>query len=169
MKCENCGKNDVSFLYRININGKVDEKHICRECAKKLGYLTMSRVGGGHDFDVTSSIMDGMRRSSGLMGRDFGMEMVDPMSMFLSTFGSGIYNYLMQNGIGNGLFSGIGRAEPDLNGKQDVEQADANTDDSFVKMRTINKLKAELKRAVQDEDFEHAAELKEKIKSLENQ
>ena len=38
MKCENCGKNEVSFVYRSNINGKVEEKHLCQECAQKLGY-----------------------------------------------------------------------------------------------------------------------------------
>ena len=38
MKCEHCGKNEVSFVYRSNINGKVEEKHLCSECAEKLGY-----------------------------------------------------------------------------------------------------------------------------------
>ena len=27
MKCENCGKNEVTFVYQSNINGKVTEKH----------------------------------------------------------------------------------------------------------------------------------------------
>ena len=38
MKCENCGKNEVTFVYKSNINGKVEEKHLCQECAEKLGY-----------------------------------------------------------------------------------------------------------------------------------
>ena len=38
MKCENCGKNEVTFVYQSNINGKVEEKHLCSECAEKLGY-----------------------------------------------------------------------------------------------------------------------------------
>ena len=38
MKCENCGKNEVTFVYQSNINGKVTEKHLCSECAEKLGY-----------------------------------------------------------------------------------------------------------------------------------
>ena len=38
MKCENCGKNEVTFIYQSNINGKVTEKHLCSECAEKLGY-----------------------------------------------------------------------------------------------------------------------------------
>ena len=38
MKCENCGKNEVTFVYQSNINGHVEEKHLCSECAEKLGY-----------------------------------------------------------------------------------------------------------------------------------
>ena len=38
MKCENCGKNEVTFVYQSNINGRVEEKHLCSECAEKLGY-----------------------------------------------------------------------------------------------------------------------------------
>ena len=38
MKCENCGKNEVTFVYQSNINGQVTEKHLCSECAEKLGY-----------------------------------------------------------------------------------------------------------------------------------
>mgnify|MGYP000778584824 CR=1 FL=1 len=37
MKCENCGKNEVTFIYQSNINGQVTEKHLCSECAEKLG------------------------------------------------------------------------------------------------------------------------------------
>ena len=38
MKCENCGKNEVTFVYQSNINGQITEKHLCSECAEKLGY-----------------------------------------------------------------------------------------------------------------------------------
>ena len=38
MKCENCGKNEVTFVYRSNINGRTEEHHLCQACAEKLGY-----------------------------------------------------------------------------------------------------------------------------------
>ena len=40
MKCENCGKNEVSFVYRSSINGRTEEHHLCQACAEKLGYDT---------------------------------------------------------------------------------------------------------------------------------
>lgn len=62
MKCENCGRNDATFYYRSNVNGRVSEAHLCEECASSLGYRTdlggawddlfslLPRVVGGEDF-----------------------------------------------------------------------------------------------------------------------
>ena len=41
MKCENCGKNEVSFVYRSSINGRTEEHHLCQACAEKLGYTSV--------------------------------------------------------------------------------------------------------------------------------
>lgn len=35
MKCENCGKNEVTFVYQSNVNGQITEKHLCAECAER--------------------------------------------------------------------------------------------------------------------------------------
>ncbi len=62
MKCENCGRNDATFYYRSNVNGRVSEAHLCEACAEALGYRTdfggtwddlfslLPRVVGGEDF-----------------------------------------------------------------------------------------------------------------------
>ena len=62
MKCENCGRNDATFYYRSNVNGRVSEAHLCGDCASALGYRTelsgawddllslLPRVAGGEDF-----------------------------------------------------------------------------------------------------------------------
>ncbi len=49
MKCENCGKNEVTFVYRSNVNGHVEEKHLCSDCAEKLGYT--QRLGAQQPAD----------------------------------------------------------------------------------------------------------------------
>ena len=43
MKCENCGKNEVSFVYRSSINGRTEEHHLCQACAEKLGSFSPAR------------------------------------------------------------------------------------------------------------------------------
>ena len=38
MKCENCGKNEVSFVYRSNINGHERKRqHLCQRLRGKAG------------------------------------------------------------------------------------------------------------------------------------
>ena len=62
MKCENCGRNDATFYYRSNVNGRVSEAHLCEACASSLGYRVelsgawddlfslLPRVAGGESF-----------------------------------------------------------------------------------------------------------------------
>ena len=50
MKCENCGKEEVSFHYTSNINGNITEKHLCADCAVKLGFdKKLEAVADGPD------------------------------------------------------------------------------------------------------------------------
>ena len=65
MKCEKCGRNDATFYYRSNVNGRVSEAHLCEGCASALGYRTdlrgawddlfslLPRVVGGEDFEAS--------------------------------------------------------------------------------------------------------------------
>ena len=43
MKCQNCGKNEATFYYKSNINGRVMESHLCPQCAQKLGLMQNMR------------------------------------------------------------------------------------------------------------------------------
>ena len=38
MRCDRCGKNEATFYYKSNINGKVTQVHLCPQCAEELGY-----------------------------------------------------------------------------------------------------------------------------------
>lgn len=41
MLCDSCGKNEANFHYTKIVNGKINEEHLCKECAFK-----------NHDFDL---------------------------------------------------------------------------------------------------------------------
>ena len=71
MKCSNCGKNEVSFTYTSNINGKVTRHQLCSECAQKLGYADSM----GSMFARTERMMNRM------MGSFFGNSLL-PFSAF---------------------------------------------------------------------------------------
>jgi len=40
MRCEHCGRNEATFHYQRSINGRTQEAHLCPACAAKLGYST---------------------------------------------------------------------------------------------------------------------------------
>lgn len=154
MKCENCGKNEVTFMYQSNINGKVTEKHLCSECAEKLGYTQklaarsqrmmqgFGNLFGGSLFD------DFFAPVPSLMGR----MLEDPFDDFFTDMPA--------------LSAAPAQQEVQTSQKQDdlVGQEDQNW---FSYQRKLNALRMEMKKAVHQENFERAAELRDEIRKLE--
>lgn len=153
MKCENCGKNEVTFVYQSNINGKVEEKHLCSECAEKLGYSQkiaahsqrmMQNFFGNSFFDDFFSPMPS------LMGRMSRM-LEDPFDDFFSDMPA------------------LGAAPSETQQKKQEDLVNQEEQSRFAYMRQMNALKMEMKKAVHQENFERAAELRDQIKDLEAQ
>ena len=161
MKCEHCGKNEVTFVYRSNINGKVEEKHLCADCAEKLGYTRRLAA-----------------RNRSLM-RNFNSLFDD------SFFGGGLLG-----GLSDGFFSGMpalmGRMldnpfddfftdMPALNAapvqkqeeKKEEQPEEPEEENRFDRWRRLNALRHEMKKAVKAEDFERAAQIRDEIRQME--
>ena len=156
MKCENCGKNEVTFVYQSNINGKVTEKHLCSECAEKLGYTQKlaahsrsmmqnffgnSMFGGGFFDDFFSPMPS-------LMGR----MLEDPFDDFFADMPALSAAPVQQEQANQ-------KQQDDLVGKEDQSR--------FAYLRQMNALRMEMKKAVHQENFERAAELRDEIHKLE--
>ena len=156
MKCENCGKNEVTFVYQSNINGKVTEKHLCSECAEKLGYTQKlaahsrsmmqnffgnSMFGGGFFDDFFSPVPS-------LMGR----MLEDPFDDFFADMPALSAAPVQQEQTNQ-------KQQDDLVGKEDQSR--------FAYLRQMNALRMEMKKAVHQENFERAAELRDEIHKLE--
>ena len=154
MKCENCGKNEVTFVYRSNINGNVTEKHLCSECAEKLGYSQkiaarsqrmMQNFFGNSFFDDFFSPMPS------LMGRMTRM-LEDPFDDFFADMPA----------------LGAAPAQQETQGQQKQDDLVGKEEQGrFAYMRQMNALKMEMKKAVRQENFERAAELRDQIRALE--
>ena len=149
MKCENCGKNEVAFVYQSNVNGHVTEKHLCSECAEKLGYtqrfaaqsqqMMQNFFGGGflEDFFTPHySLLDRMSRM-----------LEDPFDDFFTDMPA--------------LGAPAGQTQ------QQEDLVDQKEQDRFSQERKLNALRMELRRAIQQENFERAAELRDEIHALE--
>lgn len=154
MKCENCGKNEVTFVYQSNINGRVTEKHLCSECAEKLGY---SQKIAAHS----------QRMMQSFFGSSFFDDFFSPQPFLL-----GRMDRMLENPFDD-FFADM----PALSAApaQQQEQAQQKQDDlvnkeeqsRFAYMRQMNALRMEMKKAVHQENFERAAELRDQIRELE--
>ena len=156
MKCENCGKNEVTFVYQSYINGKVTEKHLCSECAEKLGYTQkiaahsqrMMQNFFGNSIFGNSFFDDFFSPVPSLMGR----MLEDPFDDFFADMPA----------------LGAAPAKQEEQKKED-DLVDREEQGRFAYLRQMNALKMEMKKAVHQENFERAAELRDEIHKLESE
>lgn len=156
MKCENCGKNEVTYIYQSNINGKITEKHLCSQCAEELGIARQVTAR-------SRQIHDQFRQS--FFGDSFMNSFFSPMP---SLFGH--MEHLLEDPFED-LFAqmpvlgaGAQTAEPEKKEDALVDKAEQSR---FAYMRQLNALRIEQKQAVRQENFERAAELRDEIRKLE--
>lgn len=144
MLCDKCKKNTATYHSKTIINGIETNEHLCSECAKKMGKkIGIDNFGV---FDVFGSPF--------IDDRDFGFDML-PSSIFDDNDGFIDARDRDRGILGNALDSIKKGAE-----KYNEEKSKVNPE--------IEKLKIELKDAVDKEDYEKAAELKKKITEKEN-
>ena len=159
MKCENCGKNEVTFVYQSNINGKVEEKHLCSECAEKLGYTQrvnahsqrmMQNFFGRNSLFGSGFFDDFFSPIPSLMGRVFE----DPFDDFFADMPA--------------LSAAPARQQEQTETKKE-DLVGQEEQSRFSYLRQLNALKMERKKAVHQENFERAAELRDQIHKLESE
>ena len=146
MKCENCGKNEVTFVYQSSVNGHVTEKHLCAECAEKLGYtqklaahsqqMMRNLFGGGLFEDFFSPYPS-------LLGR-MGRLLEDPFDDFFADMPA------------------LGAAPAEQEKEKETEPQSR-----FARMRERNALRMVMRRAVREENFERAAEIRDQLHQME--
>ena len=149
MKCQNCGKNEVNFHYSSNVNGNVTEAHLCSECAKNSGYNLGRIFNAGRVFNSFFPL--------------FGMNERFP-AIPIFGFGSALpYAMLPWAGIPrNECSSGESCAAPEQE-KTDTGEID----EEMQKRREIGVIREQMRLAAENEDFERAAKLRDKIRQLE--
>lgn len=147
-KCDNCGKNTASFYYRTEINGKVTERHLCRECAEKLGAEEQFAK-------ETAGLMDSFWGETESFFPDF-RRMLFPFE----GFGFAIPALILPQV----RFLSGGDGETETSAKEKIA-----ADPEMEKRRQVNMLREQMSEAADKEDFEKAAELRDKIRALENE
>jgi len=158
MSCQNCGKSEVNFHYSTNINGRVTETHLCAECAQKEGY-DLDRM-----FDES---LDSMHNSFGSFFPIFGGQPgYSPVAIPVLGFGAPM-TLRLQPRIEAIPFADSQECRDEGScscGKH--SDSDAYNDvDMDMKMR--RELRMQMNKAAQNEEYEKAAEIRDKLKEME--
>lgn len=151
MKCEHCGKNEVTFVYQSNFNGKVTEKHLCGECAKELGYA--------------KQFAEHQHMMQGFFGRGLLDDFFSPMPSLL-----GRMNRMLEDPFDDFFaeMPALSTAQKSQEQTKQEDLVDAGEQNRFARMREKNALRMEMKRAVREENFERAAELRDRLRAMES-
>lgn len=157
MKCENCGKNEVTFVYRSNINGNVEEKHLCSECAEKLGYT--QRVNAH-----SQRMMQNFFGRNSLFGGGFFDDFFSPMPSLMGRMLEDPFDDFFAD---MPALSAAPAAQKQQTETKHEDLVGKEEQSRFSYLRQLNALKMEMKKAVHQENFERAAELRDQIHKLE--
>lgn len=167
MKCQKCGANNANTHVKTIINGEFKEYDLCSECAKKMGY--------------TNVFGDMEDEFSNFLGSFFGNVLPARTQATRCEFCGSTYSDIAKSGhvgcancysiFADELFPSIRRIHGNTThcGKNSrlAEKAKQSKPAEETKDDKIKSLKAELDKAVKEQNFEHAAELRDKIKELE--
>ena len=152
MKCQNCGKKEVSFHYSSNVNGAVTETRLCSECAAQSGYDSM--------FDFGSMFGD-MFPTRSQLSRFGGINGFMPMAISVMSADT-IMPFRIRP-----------RMSTDVQNQSDRQSCGCCTEtkenvEVDEKMSKLRELNAQMRVAVEKEDFENAAKIRDMIKELKD-
>lgn len=173
MLCQKCKKNTATVYYKENINGKVTEYSLCPDCAAELeknGVIKLEnpvdRLFGENLFDFSplfSGFLGGLDRVLG-SGRE---------AKRCPVCGSTFDDIVRSGHIGctqcyetfaDELSATVNQLH---GGAKPAGRVPKRFSEKHSREQQISSLKAELQAAVEKQEFERAAELRDKIKELE--
>lgn len=166
MLCERCKKNTATVFYEENINGESRSYSLCSECAAEMkksgelsGFFPFSGLGSMHDQ---------------LFGGLFGISEPTAKTRKACTLCGSTFTDFQKNGktgcpecyktFKDELKSTIRSIHGNVN---HIGRAPAKFRKSREKENELKALKAQLKEAIANEDFETAAMLRDRIRAME--
>ena len=169
MLCQHCKKNEATTVVKTMINGEYAEYRLCHECAHELGYDSMfpdfsadfggllssffsnalPAISGAAHCNTCGSTLNDIKRT-GKVG------CADCYDTFFSELMPTIRNI-----HGNTEHKGKRPNVSEYTVNEDKKDQTESAEDK------LSALRAELKKAIEDENFERAAQLRDEIKELE--
>lgn len=149
MLCDKCKKNTATYFSTVNINGNVTETHLCSECAKDYNTFNFNSFFGSPKLNEFGFDSDELTCDCGYTLSDYIETGLLGCAKCYETFRNYLNNNLIkfQYGVSH-------------NGKTPADLSEDTTENK------IKKLELELKKAVSEENYEYASELKKQIIAL---
>jgi len=150
MKCQKCGRDNVSFHYSSNINGSISEIYLCSHCAEESGVSYEDLFDFGNFFPTLSN-------KGGMMP----MVMQTPKYVMPTQFRllPATYERSQDASYDCGKTADVKNCAVS---EQKTQSRDV--DEDMMKRRQLYK---EMRNASECEDYEKAAVLRDQIKELE--
>lgn len=166
MKCQNCGKREATVRYFENINGEKQELHLCSDCAQNLGFTSFSNIFSpifaslqGYNLIEEPEVCKVCNYTfedylkTGLFGcpscYDSFQDKLD--DLFLKLHGKSRHIALDS------------KDKPNEKVKEKIKKASKEAS----KQDSVADLKEKLKKLVEEEKYEEAAVIRDKIKEIE--
>lgn len=161
MICESCGKNPATTHVKTIIDGELSEYSLCAQCAQKLGY---------------GSLLTGLGCSFGsLLGGFFGDSDYEEESVIRCKCCGSSFDDIARSGkvgcaecyhtFSDRLYPLIQRLHGAAKHRGKVPGGELL---SVQPQNKLSVMRTELREAIDAENFEHAAELRDQIRALES-
>lgn len=172
MKCQFCGKNPATNYMKIVMNGKLSEYALCAECAKNTGYVNLfyplaidfNSLMGGFFGNTTPEMTDTVRCPG--CGSSFGeIAQIGKVGCAecYKTFRSRMMPFV-QRMHGNTKHCGKNSTSRALQVHPESKMRVVDETQKKIDEKT-----KELQRAIEEQNFEHAAEIRDEIKALKGE
>lgn len=168
MICQECGDNPAKLHFTKIINGEKTEIHICEECAKEKGDFFAGSGNGFSIHNLLSGLLDFEPASPNAVG---SQTQAQPLRCDRCGLTYSQFRQLGRFGCNECYSKFSERLEPVL------KRVHGNTEHvgkipkrvgGLVKFRRqLDHLRRDLQRAIEKEEFEQAARLRDQIRELE--
>ena len=160
MLCQSCEKKQATTHIKTIVNGELKEYNLCRDCAREMGYGSFFG-NSGFDFDkFFGSFMDeGSRLKSRKRCQNCGSSFED-IAKTGKVGCAQCYEEFYEE-----LLPSIQR----IHGRTSHTGKLAHSAGTQARIKSeITRCRSELDQAIRDQEFERAAELRDRIRELEN-
>ena len=166
MLCQHCKQNEATTHIRRVVNGAAEEFHLCAACAKEAGLAQLAAPEFGfHLSDLFSGFLGSSLRGQGL-----------PSPVRCELCGSSLNEIIQSSRVGcaqcyetfaEQLQPTLQRIHGALRHTGKAPEADPAVDARRQREQRVEQLRSQIASAVQAEDYEQAAELRDEIRTLE--